>query len=301
MFVIIIISRCCSYLSKCSCFLSHIGALVGAFLAPIFVVIAFNMVFFIWVIVVVGRHAKKKADQMKQTVTKKEIVRITLGLSGVLFLFGLTWGFFILTFSTSGLRETFQILFTVFNSLQGFFIFVFILFTEGFGYWKSILWCKNYKSNLNRLSTPGTKSNSTTSSSLAKQDKNASKTSHNDKTTEMNDKKLELKEQQFSSEINPTTTLDTSNSVNRQIDKYNVVLQYQLQNDQQCGSEQQGLDQLEGDLKKQANTKPLSVLVKRYSTKRYKRHHVEEAKVKFYDEDCSSGSDEDALDAFSAN
>jgi hypothetical protein len=68
-------------------------------------------------------------------------------ISGILFLFGLTWLFFILTFSVSGLRETFQILFTVFNSLQGFFIFIFILFTEGFGYWKAFLSCKKYRSS----------------------------------------------------------------------------------------------------------------------------------------------------------
>ena len=84
---------------------------------------------------------------MKQTITNKQIIRITFSISGVLFLFGITWGFFILTFSVSGLRETFQILFTVFNSLQGFFVFAFILFTEGFGYWKALLSCEKYRSS----------------------------------------------------------------------------------------------------------------------------------------------------------
>ena len=42
-----------------------------------------------------------------------------------MFLFGITWLFAILTFSVTGLRETFQILFTLFNSFQGFFIFLF--------------------------------------------------------------------------------------------------------------------------------------------------------------------------------
>ena len=41
-----------------------------------------------------------------------------------MFLFGITWLFGILTFS-SEVREVFQILFTVFNSFQGFFIFLF--------------------------------------------------------------------------------------------------------------------------------------------------------------------------------
>ena len=42
-----------------------------------------------------------------------------------MFLFGITWFFAILTISVTGLRETFQILFTLFNSFQGFFIFLF--------------------------------------------------------------------------------------------------------------------------------------------------------------------------------
>ena len=47
-------------------------------------------------------------------------------ISGVMSLFGLTWLFAILTISSvPALRETFQILFTVFNSFQGAFIFLF--------------------------------------------------------------------------------------------------------------------------------------------------------------------------------
>lgn len=45
---------------------------------------------------------------------------------------------------------------------------------------------------------------------------------------------------------------------------------------------------------------PLRVLIKRYSTKKYKQHHVEEMKVKFFDEDDSS-SDEDTLNTYPAN
>ena len=57
-----------------------------------------------------------------------------------------------------------------------------------------------------------------------------------------------------------------------------------------------GSDNQEEELKKQTNTniKPLKVLVKRYSTKKYKRHHVEEVKVHFYPEDSSSDEDSGA-------
>ena len=56
-------------------------------------------------------------------------------------LFGLTWLFAILTVSVSGLRETFQILFAVFNSFQGFFIFLFfcVLNKEARDSWRELI------------------------------------------------------------------------------------------------------------------------------------------------------------------
>ena len=167
------------------------------------------MVFFIWIIVVVIRHTKEKADRTKQTITNKQILRITFSISGVLFLFGLTWGFFILTLSVPGLRETFQILFTVFNSLQGFFVFAFILFTEGFGHWKAILSRKKYgpskpaashPSALGASSVPTKNQQShnvyTGLSNISKQGQgnNYSKANDNFLTTEIDADKLTAKE-----------------------------------------------------------------------------------------------------------
>jgi hypothetical protein len=68
-------------------------------------------------------------------------------ISGVMFLFGLTWLFAILLFTVIELQSISQLLFTIFNSLQGFFIFVFILNTEAVGLWKKLLGCGS-KSNL---------------------------------------------------------------------------------------------------------------------------------------------------------
>ena len=67
-----------------------------------------------------------------------------------MFLFGLTWLFAILTFSVTGLRETFQILFVVFNSFQGFFIFLFVcvLNKEVLESWREFLSCGTYQSKL---------------------------------------------------------------------------------------------------------------------------------------------------------
>lgn len=114
------------YICTCSCFLSHPGAFWGAFLAPLLAIILFNVVIFVCVIVVLVKHVKKTASLKNQSVSKNDAIRLIFSIGGVMTLFGLTWLFAILTFSTTGLRETFQILFTIFNSFQGLFIFVFL-------------------------------------------------------------------------------------------------------------------------------------------------------------------------------
>ena len=65
------------------------GALIGAFLAPILVILVINLVIFIWVITVVIRHAREKAIRTDKAMNKKQILRMTISISGVLFLFGL--------------------------------------------------------------------------------------------------------------------------------------------------------------------------------------------------------------------
>ena len=198
----------------CSCFLSHIGALIGAFLAPILVIILINTVIFIWVVVVVSRHTREKVARTNAAVNSKQILRMTISISGVLFLFGLTWLFFILTFSIPGLRETFQILFTIFNSLQGFFVFGFILFTEGYDYWKTVfLSC--HKSKHTQLSLGTNVSSKKKSTDFSTLSKSTSETPHNISTIdhELNTKQpnhttlIELEALQSSTDMATPTEL----------------------------------------------------------------------------------------------
>ena len=72
------------------------------------------------------KHVKKTASLKNQSIGKNELIRLIFSIGGVMALFGLTWLFAILTFSATGLRQAFQILFTIFNSFQGLFIFVFL-------------------------------------------------------------------------------------------------------------------------------------------------------------------------------
>ena len=130
-----------------SCFLSHVGAFWGAFLAPIMAVMVFNVVIFVCVMVVLVRHVRSTASLKKQPVDIKTIVRLMFSIGGVMFLFGLTWLFAILTISVSGLRDTFQILFTIFNSLQGMFIFLFVcvISSDARDEWKRVLTCNMFQ------------------------------------------------------------------------------------------------------------------------------------------------------------
>ena len=101
----------------------------------------FNLFIFIWVIIVLIRHKRGRVGRKQEKASAKTIFRMMFSISGVMFLFGLTWLFAVLIFTATGLRDISQLLFTIFNSLQGFFIFVFILNTEAIGFWKKFLSC----------------------------------------------------------------------------------------------------------------------------------------------------------------
>ena len=100
----------------------------------------FNVIVFISVIFVLIRHVRGTASKLKQTIGYGKVLRLMFSIGGVMALFGLTWLFAILTISVSGLRETFQILFTISNSFQGFFIFLFfcVLNKEARDSWREL-------------------------------------------------------------------------------------------------------------------------------------------------------------------
>ena len=100
----------------------------------------FNIVIFICVIIVLIRHVRGTASRLKQKIEYSKILRLMFSIGGVMALFGLTWLFAILTVSVPGLREIFQILFTIFNSFQGFFIFSFfcVLNKEARDSWREL-------------------------------------------------------------------------------------------------------------------------------------------------------------------
>ena len=124
-----------------SCFISEIGVFFGVFLVPIILIILFNACIFIISSYVVIRL---KIDQQKSNLARKggqkqqqfpmsfkDTCKLLALLAGFMFLLGLSW--IILLFTVVGadtniyVAFAIQWLFVFFNSLQGFFLFVFFV------------------------------------------------------------------------------------------------------------------------------------------------------------------------------
>ena len=95
----------------------------GAFLGPIFGVLLFNTVIFVIIITVLIKHSKKQLKRKADQEKRKTILRLMCSIIGVMSIFGLAWVFGALTVVSRSFA--FQVLFALFNSLQGFMIFLF--------------------------------------------------------------------------------------------------------------------------------------------------------------------------------
>ena len=82
--------------------------------------LAFNAVMFVIVIVVLIKHKLKRSSSHNNTF---DSIRLMVNITSIFFLFGLTWIFGALTILKA--NHTFQIVFTLINSFQGFLIFIF--------------------------------------------------------------------------------------------------------------------------------------------------------------------------------
>ena len=115
--------------------------LFGAYLGPIFAILLFNIVIFVVVISVLIKHARKQIGSSDKA-NQRTVIRVMLTIMGLMALFGLTWIF--AAFTVSAASTAFQFLFAIFNSLQGFFIFLFfcVFGKEGRKLWLKVLCCK---------------------------------------------------------------------------------------------------------------------------------------------------------------
>jgi len=128
-----------------SCFFDHIGVWFGVFLGPIFAIILFNIVVFVLVVLVLLKHSRRKiihsSEKKKYTGTVKTLISIV----SIMLMFGLSWLFG--AFTISGASIVFSWLFVIFNSLQGFFLFLFfcVIGKDARDEWKSLFTCGQSK------------------------------------------------------------------------------------------------------------------------------------------------------------
>ena len=138
-----------SYLLS-SCFISDATVFFVAFLGPIFAILLFNVVIFVLVIGVLIRNTLSHSKTLKNG-NGKITVRLLISITGVMFLFGLTWLFGALTvtgFGSSGASTAFQVIFVMLNAFQGFFIFLFfcVFSKDARESWLEVFTCGRYHS-----------------------------------------------------------------------------------------------------------------------------------------------------------
>lgn len=128
----------------------------GIFLAPLFAVLLFNTVVFIMVTVVLVKHTRKKLT--KDSSKRKEVVQGTIkaiiSIFSVMLMFGLSWLFGALSIGEAALY--FQWPFVIFNTMQGFMLFLFfcVIGKDAREEWINLLTCNRRKKKHGSTATP---------------------------------------------------------------------------------------------------------------------------------------------------
>ena len=253
------------------------------------------------------RHTRGTAARKKEAVSNKTIIRLMISISGVMFLFGLTWLFAILTFSVTGVREAFQILFVIFNSFQGFFIFLFfcIFNKEALESWREFFSCGKYQSKL--LHPSQARYSSSAGARKLKQTKTASTGFGSSSTGGKHsisksdyDSTTLTKQKEFVSQDDVETTpvkkvdLGTPEPAEKVLtDTTNGAAPHQ-DGDAEIEEVEGKGGEATSEKKKKSKTLSLKARIKRYSTKKFSKHHVEEFEVDFNSDDGSGSSGEEA-------
>ena len=286
-----------------SCFLSHVETFWVAFLAPILAIMVFNVVIFICIIVVLIRHTKNEAARMKKTVSNKTTIRLMVNVGLIMLLFGLTWLFGIFTFSVTGLREAFETLFVVFNSLQGLFIFLFVcLNKEVLESWREFLSCGKYRSEILHPAsraylkiTAQKQINSTGSTGLS----SSSEGKYVSETPMAGYDLNTLTIKEYESDIG-VIKVPLESGADLEMTKPEKVLtetatcaEDAVTTESTTGTPHQIQNGSTTDSGEKDNVK---VRIKRYSTTNLFKHHVEEVEVDFYSDNSGSSDEEEVTD-----
>ena len=257
------------------CFIGNTATFFAAFLAPILAIILFNSVVFVIVIVVLIRHKRRsKFGDVKTNKSKERAstIRLMISLGGIMALFGLSWVFGALTVDKASLA--FQIIFVILNSLQGFFIFLFfcVLGRDGRELWLELLFCGRYKSShLHPSSGPG---NHTGKSSNVLLSGNTSSTSAPTLSKSIVSETDGQNFAEFSKKTDLTATHEESHAttdLSKEVTPEPTAVTFTGENEKD--------DSWKGE-----SPQDLKARIRRYSTKKEYKHHVETYEVDFDEE-----------------
>lgn len=117
----------------------------AALLGPIAVLMLFTMVIFLIAMFIVIAFSTSRFKDTKKASKRKGACSSMFSILGIMVLFGLTWAFG--AFTVRGGPDYFRYLFVGFNSLQGFFVFLFfvVFAKETLDLWLQSCGCKRRK------------------------------------------------------------------------------------------------------------------------------------------------------------
>ena len=264
------------------------------------------------VISVLIKHTQKTLGRTKEQMTKKTAIRLLISIASVMSLFGLTWLFGALTvtgFGNATASIAFQALFVICNAFQGFFIFLFfcVFNKDARESWLEVFSCGRYHSKPLNPSQAKYSSSATRkkvkSSNTGLTDSNltsatSSKTGYNSSTDDLIEDErytdiplTSVAEQEEKPSVvtfkDDPEIYETNVGTDKKVDlgssevkKKEQVLEKGDNSEERASPYQWREDGLE-----------LKARVKRISTKKAYKHHVESVEVDFLDSD-SDGSDD---------
>ena len=148
-----------------SCFISDVRVLYGLFLVPIFAVLLFNSVVFVMVTVVLIKHTRKKLakENKKRKDVTQGTIKAIISIVSVMVMFGLSWLFGALSISDGAVF--FQWPFVIFNTLQGFILFLFtcVIGKDARDEWINLLTCNRRKKRQRKNTITNSRSHTGTS------------------------------------------------------------------------------------------------------------------------------------------
>ena len=247
-------------------------------------------------------------------MNKKTVIRLLISIAGVMSLFGLTWLFGALTvtgFGSAAASIAFQVLFVILNAFQGFFIFLFfcVFSKDARESWLELLSHGRYHSKPSqaKYSSSGNDGTGTKvkTSSTGLADSNltsaiSSKNGYNSNTDDLS------KDERYTTDI-PLTSAAEQDKEKPSVVTFKEIHETNVGTDKKVDLGPSEVKEKEQELEKSNNseerTSPyewredgveLKARVKRFSTKKAYKHHVESVEVDFSDSDSDGDNDTNA-------